>query len=410
VIDAATAARYNVRPLLPGPMDALRESVLRLGIAADRLTSLATHGAVEALAVQGLTPDLTRVLDRLLRERGGTLLSDADGDRVVLLAPLMAMGQLPAALAEWSESAQSLGNAIGQVLMARGTAPPPLRAGDHLIDFHSRTVVMGILNVTPDSFAGDSLAGDIGAVTQRARDFVAAGADLLDIGGESTRPNAQPVEAAEELARVLPALRAVCAAVDVPVSIDTRKAAVAAAAVAEGAVMVNDIWGLRGDPGMVDVLAAHPEVGLVAMHNQRGTDYGDLMEDICAGLRESLRIAEAHGVGAERIIVDPGFGFGKTPAQNLELMRRLRELRGLGRPMLLGPSRKSTIGAILGGLPPEERVEGTLALLALAVDAGVSIVRVHDVAAAVRAVRVADAVVRGTPESVATLPRPGPTG
>jgi dihydropteroate synthase len=410
VIDAATAARYNVRPLLPGPQDVLRDSVLRLGLAADRLTALATHGAVEALAVQGLTPDLTRVLERLLRERGGTLLSDADGQRVLLLAPLMAMGQLPAALAEWSEGAESLGSAIGEVLMARGAAPPPLRAGDHLIDFHSRTVVMGILNVTPDSFAGDALPGDVDAVAQRARGFVAAGADLLDLGGESTRPNAQPVEAAEELARVLPALRAVRAAVDVPVSIDTRKSEVAAAAVAEGAALVNDIWGLRGDPAMAGVLAAHPDVALIAMHNQRGTQYGDLMEDICAGLRESLRIAQAHGVAAERIVVDPGFGFGKTPAQNLELMRRLRELRGLGRPVLLGPSRKSTIGAILGGLPPEERVEGTLALLALAVDAGVSMVRVHDVAAAVRAVRVADAVVRGTPEAVATLPRPGPTG
>jgi dihydropteroate synthase len=410
VIDAATAARFNVRPLLPGPQDTLADSVLRLGLPTDSLTALATHGAVEALAVQGLTPDLTRVLERVLRDRGGTVLSDADGDRVLLLAPLMAMGQLPAALTDWNESADALGHAIGDVLMARGAAPPPLRAGHHLLDFRSRTLVMGILNVTPDSFAGDSLSGDVDAVTERAREFVAAGADLLDIGGESTRPNAQPVEVAEELARVLPAVGAVCAAVDVPVSIDSRKGEVAAAAIADGAVIVNDIWGLRGDPAMVDVLAAHPQVALVAMHNQRSTDYGDLMEDICAGLRESLLIAQAHGIEAERIIVDPGFGFGKTPSQNLELMRRLRELRGLGRPILIGPSRKSTIGAILDGLPPKERVEGTLALLALAVDAGASMVRVHDVAEAVRAVRVADAVVRGTPASVAALPRPGPTG
>jgi dihydropteroate synthase len=410
VIDAATAARYNVRPLLPGPQDALRDSVLRLGLPTDQLTALATHGAVEALAVQGLTSDLTRVLERALRERGGAVLSDADGRRAVLLAPLMAMAQVPAVLSEWSDSAESLGRAIGDALTARGAAPPPVRAGDHVLEFTSRTLVMGILNVTPDSFAGDSVFDDVAAVTARARDFVAAGADLLDIGGESTRPNAQPVEAAEELARVLPAIRAVCSAVDVPVSIDTRKAEVAAAAIAEGAVIVNDVWGLRGDAAMVDVLAAHPHVALVAMHNQHGTVYGDLMEDICAALRESVRIAQAHGVEPERIVVDPGFGFGKTPAQNLELMRRLRELRGLGRPVLLGPSRKSTIGAILGGAAPHDRVEGTLALLALAVDAGVSLVRVHDVAEAVRAVRVADAVVRGTPAEVAALPRPGPTG
>ncbi len=410
MIDAAAAARYNVRPLLPGPEDALRAAVLRLGLPAERLTALATHGAVEALAVQGLASDQTRVLERVLQQRGGVVLSDADGRRVLLLAPLMVMGELPAALAEWSETAETLGRAIGGVLMARGAAAPPVRAGDHVLDFSKRTLVMGILNVTPDSFAGDSLYDDVVRTVERARGFVDAGADLLDIGGESTRPNSQPISTDEEMTRVLPALRAVCAAVEVPVSIDTRKAEVATAAIAEGAVIVNDIWGLRGDPGMVDVVAAHPEVAVIAMHNQHGTEYGDLMEDICASLRESMRIADARGVSSDRIVVDPGFGFAKTAAQNLELMRRLRELRGLGRPVLLGPSRKSTIGAILGGLPPTERVEGTIALLALAVEAGVSMVRVHDVAAAGRAVRVADAVVRGTPPEIAELPPPGPTG
>ena len=410
MIDAAAAARYNVRPLLPGPEDALRDEVLRLGLPAERLTALATHGTVEALAVQGLSSDQTRVLERALQPRGGVVLSDADGRNALLLAPLMAMGELPAALAQWSETAETLGLAIGDVLMARAAPPPPLHAGTHVLDLSSRTLVMGILNVTPDSFAGDALQSDVGAVVERARAFVGAGADVLDIGGESTRPNAEAVDATEEMARVLPALRAVCAEVDVPVSVDTRKAEVASAAISEGAVIVNDVWGLRGDPGMVDVVAANPHVALIAIHNQRGTEYGDLMTDICAALRESVRIAQTRGVSAERIVVDPGFGFAKTAAQNLELMRRLRELRGLGRPILIGPSRKHTIGAILGGLPPAERVEGTLALLALAVEAGVSMVRVHDVAAAVRAVRVADAVVRGTPPDIAALPAPGRTG
>lgn len=408
--DAAAAARYNVRPLLPGPADVLRDEVTRLGLPPDRLTAVARHGAVEALALRGLSPDQARVLERLLRERGGVALTDRDGARALLLAPLMAMAELPAQLAAWSETAESLGTAIGSTLMARGSTPPPLRAGGHVLDLHSRTLVMGIVNVTPDSFAGDSLHRDVAAVTARARAFVAAGADIVDIGGESTRPNSTPVNADEELGRVLPAVRAVCAAVDVPVSIDTRKPQVAAAAVGEGAVMVNDVWGLRGDPEMAAVVAAHPDVAVVAMHNQHGAQYGDLMEDVCAALRESLRMAEVHGIDASRVIVDPGFGFAKTPAQNLELMRRLGELRGLGRPVLLGPSRKHTIGAILGGLPASERVEGTLALLSLAVAAGVSIVRVHDVEAAVRAVRVADAVVRGTPPAVAALPPPGPTG
>lgn len=408
--DAAAAARYNVRPLLPGPAEVLRDEVERLGLPLDRLTAVARHGAVEALAVRGLSPDQARLLERMLRERGGVALIDRDGARALLLAPLMAMAELPAQLAAWSETTESLGGAIGSALMARGSPPPPLRAGSHLLDPRTRTLVMGIINVTPDSFAGDALHGDLGAVTERAGALVDAGADIIDIGGESTRPSSAPVEAEEERARVLPAVRAVSSAVEVPVSIDTRKAEVAAAAIAEGAVMVNDIWGLRADPAMADAIAAHPDVAVVVMHNQRGTEYGDLMEDICAALRESLRIAQARGIDATRVVVDPGFGFAKTPAQNLELMRRLGELRGLGSPVLLGPSRKHTVGAILGGLPPAARVEGGLALLALAVAAGVSMVRVHDVEAAVRAVRVADAVVRGTPAAVAALPAPGPTG
>jgi dihydropteroate synthase len=410
VTDAAAAARYNVRPLIPGPEAALREAVLRLGVPADRLSALASHGAVEALAVQGLSADQARVLERVLHREGGAILTNAEGTHALLLAPLMTMGRLPAILAEWSETAESLGGAIGDALMARGSPPSALRAGRHTLDFRSATLVMGVLNVTPDSFAGDSIDNDIGTVVERARSFASAGAALIDIGGESTRPNSTPVSAADELARVLPALRAVVDAVDLPVSVDTRKAEVARAAIAEGAAIVNDVWGLRGDPAMVEVLAENADVGLIAMHNQRGFEYGDLMEDICAALRESVRIAVAGGVSAERIIVDPGFGFAKTPSQNLELMRRLGQLRGLGRPILLGPSRKYTVGAILGGLAPEERVEGTLALLALAVAAGVSMVRVHDVSAAVRAVRVADAVVRGTPDHVAALPAPGPTG
>ena len=408
--DAAVAARYNVRPLLPGPESALRDAVLRLGVAPDRLSTLATHGAVEALAVQGLSADLTRVLERLLRDGGGAVLSDADGTRAVLLAPLMLMAGLPALLTDWSAAAEALGAAIGEALTSRGAPPPPLRAGTHLLDFSARTLVMGILNVTRDSFAGDGVGSDVGAAVERAHIMVDAGADIIDIGGESTRPNWQPVDTAEELERVLPAVTAVAAVLAVPVSIDTRKSEVARRCIDAGAVLVNDVWGLRGDPDMAAVVAAHPHVGVVAMHNQVGTEYSDLLEDVCSALRASVRIAAEHGIAAERVIVDPGFGFAKTPAQNLELMRRLREIRGLGRPVLLGPSRKHTIGVLLDGAPPPRRVNGTLALLALAVAAGVSVVRVHDVAEAVEAVRVSDAVVRGTPAHVLELPPPGPTG
>jgi dihydropteroate synthase len=205
-------------------------------------------------------------------------------------------------------------------------------------------------------------------------------------------------------------LREVVARVAVPVSVDTRKARVAAAAIEAGAHLVNDVWGLCGDPAMAGVVAAAPEVAVVCMHNQQGTQYGDVVEDVCAGLRASLVVAERAGIHSERVIVDPGLGFGKTPAHNVEVLRRLRELRGIGRPLLVGASRKSTIGLLLGGAPPESRLEGSLALAVLAAANGADIVRVHDVAETVRAVRVGDAVIHGMPADLQAAPAPGPTG
>jgi dihydropteroate synthase len=281
--------------------------------------------------------------------------------------------------------------------------------GRHTLRVGTRTLVMGVVNATPDSFSGDGVGGDPEAAVRIALEMVAAGADIIDVGGESTRPNAQPLDAGGELARVLPVITAVAARVPVPVSIDTRHATVAAAAIEAGAAMVNDIWGLRGDPGMASVVAA-AGVAVVAMHNQRGTAYGDLMAGVRAALEQSLSVARSAGIDPDRVILDPGFGFGKTPAQNLELIRRLTELIGLGRPLLVGASRKSTIGMVLDGAPPSRRLEGSLALAVLAAAAGADIVRVHDVAETVRALRVADAVTRGTPAAIQALPAPGPTG
>jgi dihydropteroate synthase len=269
---------------------------------------------------------------------------------------------------------------------------------------------MGVVNATPDSFSGDGLAGDVAAAVALAERLVAEGADLIDVGGESTRPGSDPVDAATELRRVMPLLEALAGRLAVPISVDTRKAEVARAAIAAGAGVVNDIWGLRGDPGMAPVLAAAPGVALVAMHNRRGSPEGELLAEVGRGLRESLLIAARHGIGADRVVVDPGFGFGKTPGQNLELVRRLGELDGIGRPLLLGASRKSTIGLVLGGAPPEMRLEGTLALCVLAVAAGAEIVRVHDVAEVRRGLRVADAVLREIPEAVRSARAPGSTG
>lgn len=409
---AAAAARYSVRPLLPGPIDALRDAVLRLGLPPERLTVLAERGAVEALALRGLSSDQIRVIERLVADGGGEVLSNANGDRAVLLMPLMTAGALPMELAAWSENAGEVGAAIGAVLMARGGPPPPLLAGGHRLEFGRRTLVMGILNVTPDSFSGDGVGGDVPTAVARAHSLAGEGADIVDIGGESTRPSRtrQEVGAEEEMARVLPVIRELKGELPVPISIDTRKASVAAAALDAGAVIVNDVWGLRGDPRMANVIAAHPGIGVVAMHNQHGTEYGDLLEDVCLGLRESLAVAEKAGIPSSQVIIDPGFGFAKTPAHNLELIRRLGELMGLGHAVLVGPSRKSTTGVLIGETDQAHRLEPSLALAVLSVQAGAHMVRVHDVAETVRALRAADAVVRGTPESLRGLPIPGPTG
>ena len=279
-----------MRPLLPGPADALRDAVLRLGLPPERLTVLAERGAVEALALRGLSMDQIRVLERLVGEGGGEVLSNTNGDSAVLLMPLMTAGMLPMQLAAWSDNAGEVGAAIGAVLMARGGFPPPVELPGFRLEFGRRTLVMGILNVTPDSFAGDGVGDDIAAAVARAELLASEGADIIDIGGESTRPSRarEEVSADVEIERVLPVIRELAGRLTVPMSIDTRKAAVAGAALDAGAVIVNDVWGLRGDPRMAEVIAAHPGTGVVAMHNQVGTEYGDLLEDVCLGLRESL--------------------------------------------------------------------------------------------------------------------------
>lgn len=286
-------------------------------------------------------------------------------------------------------------------------------------DWGRRTYVMGIINLTPDSFSGDGLlvADPVEQAVLQAQQFVADGADILDIGGESTRPGSLPVTAEEELARVIPAIRAIRSAVgQVPLSVDTYRAAVAEAALDAGADWVNDVWGLRMDPDMAP-LVADRGCPVVIMHNRSkpkdvaqeqrlggryiGVRYDDLLGDIRRELAEQVEVALAAGVRSEQIILDPGIGFGKTVEQNLELLDRLGELRSLGRPLLLGPSRKSFIGYTLD-LPPAERVEGTAATVAIGIDRGADIVRVHDVRVMARVARMTDHIVRR-----AARPQPG---
>ncbi|HEX2172075.1 MAG TPA: dihydropteroate synthase [Dehalococcoidia bacterium] len=255
----------------------------------------------------------------------------------------------------------------------------------------SRTYIMGVLNVTPDSFSGDGIYLDPAAALDQAERMVAEGADLIDLGGESTRPGAKPVDLEEELRRVIPVIDRLAPRLTVPISIDTSKSEVARRAIAAGATIVNDVWGLRADPQMPAAAAA--AAGVVIMHNQSGTEYADLLGDILRVLRQSIDLATAAGIPRDRLIVDPGIGFGKTPDHNLEILDRLSFLRELGPPILVGTSRKSTIGKVLD-LPPGDRVEGTAATVAIAIARGADIVRVHDVKPLARVARMADAIVR----------------
>jgi dihydropteroate synthase len=256
----------------------------------------------------------------------------------------------------------------------------------------TRTYLMGVINVTPDSFSGDGLGSDIPAIVEQALRFEAEGADFLDVGAESTRPGSVAVSVDEELDRLLPALEAVAPRVSIPISVDTHKSQVARRAVDAGATVINDIWGLQADPSLAQV-AAESGTLLVLMHNQRDRRYRDLLPDITASLSRSARLAREAGVLERNIILDPGIGFGKTPDHNLELLRRLSELKDLGYPLLVGTSRKSTIGLVLD-LPSDQRIEGTAATVALAIAGGADIIRVHDVKEMARVCRMSDAIVR----------------
>lgn len=296
-----------------------------------------------------------------------------------------------------------------------------LRIGDSLFEWGQRTYLMGILNLTPDSFSGDGLLSGptdedskidvinlVRSALDQARSFVQAGADILDVGGESTRPGAAQVDAASELERVIPVVEALTEEFDIPISVDTYKHQVAEEAIRAGAQLVNDVWGLNADPELAETISRN-KVPVILMHNRSswahaeikeqlggryiGVPYDDLLEDIKRELMESVDLARSAGIPDEMIILDPGIGFGKTVEQNLELINLLPEIRQLGFPILYGPSRKSFIGYTLD-LPPDQRLAGTAAAVAIGIDRGADIVRVHDIAFMHQVARMTDAIVR----------------
>jgi len=289
-----------------------------------------------------------------------------------------------------------------------------LKIGNKLFVWGNRTYIMGIINITPDSFSGDGIYKDyskqkiISVALKQAEGFIESGVDIIDIGGESTRPGSQPIGADEEIKRVIPIINEIAKRFEIIISIDTYKAEVANAAIDTGAQMVNDVWSLKADPDLSKVVSK-TGVPVILMHNRSkpknaviqerlggryiGVQYENLIVDIKNELLESVDIAHQAGIDDDKLILDPGIGFGKTVEQNLEIINKLDQIKALGYPILLGPSRKSFIGFTLD-LPPDQRVEGTSAAVAIGIDRGADIVRIHDIKVISRIVKMTDAIVR----------------
>ncbi|WP_409176602.1 dihydropteroate synthase [Brevibacillus fortis] len=356
-------------------------------------TSLKIHTENISVAVAESVSEIMHSFDAeaIISDQPGT----ADKKYALLLASHKQMDLALDHMKTQTEELRALAAEVRDVLAmpAKLRARRELNCGQYVLPLGERTLVMGILNVTPDSFSDGGRYVDVEAALAQARAMVEAGADLIDIGGESTRPGSEAVDEATELDRVLPIIRILSQELSVPLSIDTYKAAVAERAILEGAHIINDVWGAKRDPRMAEV-AARLDVPIILMHNREDTDYHDFFPNYIKDLRESLQIALQAGVKQERIILDPGIGFVRTVEQNLETMRRLDDLVGLGYPVLLATSRKRMIGHVLD-LPVDERVEGTAATVALGAAKGCHMVRVHDVKEMKRVTKMMDAMLKG---------------
>jgi len=377
------------------------ETALRsIGVEEAGVAIMAPKAVHRVIKVENIPLRAAHILKQEMLSLGGeaavsreVMALTADKSEVILMGTLRQFERLTEKLRHQYFGLPSLAEQLSALLRhAEGRPVRLLDCRGRRLVVGERTLVMGILNVTPDSFSDGGLYLDPGKAMARAQEMVAEGADLIDVGGVSTRPGHTPVPAEEEWRRLAPALGRLAQTVEVPISVDTWRAEVARRALETGAHLINDQWGLQADPDLARV-AARYGAPVILMHNQEHREYRDLMGDILRFLRRGIEIAESSGLTRDRLIADPGIGFGKDTEQNLEVLHRLPELRSLGLPILIGTSRKSVIGNTLG-LPVEERLEGTAATVALGIAFGADIIRVHDVKAMVRVARMTDAVVR----------------
>jgi len=363
-----------------------------------------THSESVALALEHLPPAAAAWLQTRMLEAGGDVLlpprADESWTDIVLIGSRSRFQTVLARLADAAPDTAAVGEEIQRALAGYARTHFEVGMGARRLAVGPEPAVMGILNVTPDSFSDGGQWLESGTAVAHAERLVEEGADIIDVGGESTRPGSDPVEEQEELDRVLPVVETLASRIDVPISIDTRHARVAREALAAGACLVNDVTGLQGDPDVARAVA-ETGAGIVIMHMlgeprsmQDHPHYDHLMADICRYLRRGMQIAADAGVPEDGIIIDPGIGFGKTLQHNLEILARLGQFRTLGVPVLVGPSRKRFIGELAGVETPSERVFGTAAACSLAVAAGALILRVHDVREVRQALAVATAIAR----------------
>ncbi len=404
---------HNPRVLSVRTTADLEREIARIGATASSVPYMAQKATFRVVRLERVPGQAANILKQEMLAKGGECAVSEQVSRFdptprpcILLGTMRQYRELLDTLIHQPFGLAELGKELQITLQRYDSTPAPLVCHDRELPIGRRTLIMGIINVTPDSFSGDGVGKNVEAAVRQAERFVQEGADILDIGGESTRPGSAGVSAAEELERVMPCLEAISERTDIAISIDTSKPQVAQAALEAGAHIINDVNALRAE-GMVEVAAAW-QAPVIIMH-MRGTPrdmqknpvYDDFMTEVYEFLAGRVEEAVAGGIAESQIVIDPGFGFGKTVQHNLEMIRRLAEFRSLGRPVLIGPSRKSTIGKILDR-PVQERMWGTAAVVAASILAGADIIRVHDVRQMREVATMTDAILRGWDENAGT--------
>jgi len=391
---------FNARIIHIDSMKAAIEEIRKIGADESGIPWLCPKAVHFLIKLEGVSPYAANIIKQEMLGKGGDAVVNrgvidcsVEKSDIIIMGTLSQYKRLLGKLDIQSGSLKEIAAEIQKVLEAvEGNGDMHFACRRFKLPLGRKTYIMGILNVTPDSFSDGGRYSRLEDALDHARRMVEEGADIIDVGGESTRPGFEKVSAPEEINRVIPVVERLVEEIGVPVSVDTMKACVAEKALKAGADIINDVWGLQGDSGMAEVVANYG-AGVIMMHNRNDMVYRDLMGEIAAFLQKSISIGEKAGIPRHNMVVDPGIGFGKTTEHNLEVMRRLKELKSLDLPLLIGTSRKSMIGNVLG-LPVDQRLEGTAATVALGIAGGADIVRVHDVGEMARVARMTDAIVR----------------